>query len=220
MIFSGGYIRIPRSIESWYHLKDIETYYVYTNLLRKANFTEGVFLGHLEVKRGQLVTSRNHLSEEFGIPVQRIRTILNKLERTGDIEVTPYKRNFTIITILNYDDFEQPKEKEKPTFTPPTYEEAFEIIEIPQEAEKFMNHYASTGWILNNGRYPSSWEALAKKWRANAGITDYQVFAEACNRGCKHERWYREKYGEEHAKKHDGRLAMEAITNSGVFDMY
>ncbi|RNC62794.1 MAG: hypothetical protein AWM53_02013 [Candidatus Dichloromethanomonas elyunquensis] len=65
------------------------------------------------VKRGQLITSRNKIKEWFNydkeITDQKIRTTLNKL--TGEFLTIETTKNYTIITVLNYEVY-QKKDKE------------------------------------------------------------------------------------------------------------
>ncbi|MBQ9674246.1 MAG: hypothetical protein IJV39_06430 [Ruminococcus sp.] len=66
----------------------------------RANATDFEF-ENIIVKRGQLVTSRTHLSNELGLTEHQIRTALNHLKMTGEIEVRTTSK-FSIITIKNY----------------------------------------------------------------------------------------------------------------------
>ena len=56
----------------------------------------------MEVKRGQVITSRKHLSEETGLSEQQIRTSLKKLQSTNEITIQSTNK-FTVITIEKYD---------------------------------------------------------------------------------------------------------------------
>ncbi|WP_218652901.1 hypothetical protein [Paenibacillus sp. 79R4] len=76
-----------------------------------ANHDDGVWYDkykdiEVEVKRGQLVVSRNKIAKEwFGgdkdVTDMKIRTCLDKLERLGFLTKSPTS-NYTLITVLNY----------------------------------------------------------------------------------------------------------------------
>lgn len=62
--------------------------------------------GHgIVVRRGQLVTSLNSLNEATGISLRSIRTCLERLKNTGEIEEKTTNK-FRIITICNYDSYQ------------------------------------------------------------------------------------------------------------------
>lgn len=57
------------------------------------------------IKRGQFVTSTQHLSEELGLSFAQIRRCLKKLQDSREIIVNATNR-FTLITIVNYSDYQ------------------------------------------------------------------------------------------------------------------
>ena len=96
----NGFIKIDKRILEWGWYEDANTFRLWLHLLIKANWKDQKFQ-NLLVKRGQLVTSHNSLSEELGLTKDQIRTSLKKLIATGEITKTvPGK--FTLINIENY----------------------------------------------------------------------------------------------------------------------
>lgn len=79
-----GFITLHRKIMKWEWYKDVPTKVLFLHLLLNANYEEKKWRG-LIIKRGQLVTSLNHLSEETGLTKQQVRTALCKLEATQEI---------------------------------------------------------------------------------------------------------------------------------------
>lgn len=75
--------------------------HLFLHLLLKANSEDKRWQG-MEVKRGQVITGRMRLIEETGISERKIRTCLERLKDTGEIEIQSSNR-FSVITICNYD---------------------------------------------------------------------------------------------------------------------
>lgn len=88
----------------WYH--DANTFRLFVHLLLTANYEPRVFEGRM-IERGQRAASIAGLSKETKISVRSIRTSLEHLKSTNEVttETTP---KFTIITIKNYDLYQQP----------------------------------------------------------------------------------------------------------------
>ncbi len=96
-----GFIKLHRSILDWRWYKDVNTCHLFTHLQLMANYTSGDFRTHT-LKRGQLITSLKHLSEQTGLTVQQVRTALNHLKSTNDITINSTSK-YTMITINNYE---------------------------------------------------------------------------------------------------------------------
>ena len=98
---NDSWISIHRKLLDWCWYKDINVKTLFLHLLLKANYKEKVWNG-IEVNRGQLITSIEHLSEETGLTVQQTRTALRKLLTTNEI-TSKTTNKFTVITIENYE---------------------------------------------------------------------------------------------------------------------
>jgi hypothetical protein len=107
---SNEWIKINRNFMEWKWYDDLNTKILFLHLLLKANTKDNDWNGK-KINRGQLVTSLSILSEETGLSVKQVRLSLNKLESTGE---TTSKRasNFRIITICNYDSYEEEENEE------------------------------------------------------------------------------------------------------------
>lgn len=104
MDMSKGWVKLPREIFDWQWYQEQNVKDVYLHLLLKANFKDKEWEG-ITVKRGQLITSREHLAEELKMGVQKVRTALKKLESTNDIIVEATNK-YTIVTVVNYDEMQ------------------------------------------------------------------------------------------------------------------
>lgn len=104
-----GWIRIHRKLieSTWFNKSEYVHLWLY--LLLKANHKDReVFIGNEKVlvKRGQVLTSRNKLSEVVHIQESKIYRILKCFENEQQIEQHKTKK-YTVITILNYDTYQQ-----------------------------------------------------------------------------------------------------------------
>lgn len=96
----SGWIKLHRSIKDWEWYSDVNAFRVFTHLLLSANHKDGKWRG-IEIKRGQFLTSLQHLSDETGLSVRSIRTTLKRLKSTGEVTSEATSR-FTLLTVCNY----------------------------------------------------------------------------------------------------------------------
>ena len=107
-----GFIKLHRQIIDWEWYRDANTKSVFIHLLLSACYDECRFMGKA-VTRGQYITSLNRLSRDLNITIRQVRTALNRLEKTGEIDIQTSNKS-TLITISNYDSYqieEKPKRK-------------------------------------------------------------------------------------------------------------
>lgn len=86
------------------------------HLLLKANWKDKKWRG-VNVKRGQLITSRTRLAEEIGLTERQLRTCLERMQETGEIACETTNR-YTIITICNYDIYQDKADAQRPAERP------------------------------------------------------------------------------------------------------
>jgi len=98
---SKGWISLYKKFTYWQWYKDINVKTVFIHLLLKASYEDTTW-NNIEVKRGQVITSRKHLAEETGLTEQQIRTSLKKLLSTQEITIQTTNK-YTVITIEKYD---------------------------------------------------------------------------------------------------------------------
>ena len=104
-----GFITLHRKIKKWEWYTDLPTFKLFIHLLLSANHEDRKWRGQL-IKRGQLLTSLNHLSTDTGLSRQQVRTALEKLKATHEITQTSTHKS-TLITIEKYSDYQDKKEK-------------------------------------------------------------------------------------------------------------
>jgi hypothetical protein len=101
---SRGRFTLDRRIFDWEWWGDDNTTITFLTLVGHANYKDTKFRG-VVVKRGQYVGSLETLSLQTKRSVQKIRTSLKKLKKTGEIVVKSTNKG-TIITIVNYDKYQ------------------------------------------------------------------------------------------------------------------
>ena len=105
MTEKSTFIKLNRKILKWRWYQDANTFRLFIHLLLKANITDREF-ENVTVKRGQLITSQKHLSQQLDISTQAIRTAINHLKLTGEITVETTSK-YSIITIINYNEYQK-----------------------------------------------------------------------------------------------------------------
>lgn len=95
-----GWIKLHRKFLDWEFYDDINTKVLFLHLLLNANYEDKKWQGIL-IKRGQLVTSREHLAKQVGLSIQQVRTSLDKLENNQQI-TRKTTNKYTLITIEKY----------------------------------------------------------------------------------------------------------------------
>jgi biotin operon repressor len=109
----GGWFKVYDKILDWEWFDDSHMVHLFIFLLAKANRQNSRWHG-IELRRGQLITSRAKISKATGISEQTVRTCLQRLEETGEIEITATKQ-FTLITICKYGIYQAKPTNGKPT---------------------------------------------------------------------------------------------------------
>ena len=111
-----GWIKLHRSILEWEWWDDRNARDLFIYCLLKANHEDVKWHGQI-IERGTFITSRDELAKKTGLTIQQTRTALEKLISTS--EITKQTTNkITIITICNYDKYQELQPIEQPTEQP------------------------------------------------------------------------------------------------------
>lgn len=123
-IDNTGWVKLHRRIIKWEWYTDLPVKVLFIHLLLSANHEDRRWKGE-EVKRGELITSTEHLANETGLSVQQVKTAMAKLIKSG--EITKRATNsYTLINVVNYtvyqsfDDYLQPTDNQRATNGQPT----------------------------------------------------------------------------------------------------
>lgn len=106
----NGFVKLHRKLIAWGWYQDYVVKDVFLHLLLTANFKDSQWMG-VTLKKGQLVTSYKHLSEDLAFSVRQVRTAIDKLKSTGEI-TTEATNRFTLITVVNWKEYQLFKENE------------------------------------------------------------------------------------------------------------
>ena len=109
----SGFVKIHRKLVRWGWYQDNVVKGVFLHLLLTANFKDTPWMGRI-IKKGQVVTSYKHLSDDLGFGVRQVRTAIDKLKSTGEVTCEPTNR-YTVITVVNWEDYQvyEPRETSK-----------------------------------------------------------------------------------------------------------
>lgn len=111
----ASYIKLHRKLLNWGWFNKPEILSVFIYCLIRANYEDGEYQGH-KLLRGQFITSPDKIAQATGLTYQCVRTVLNKLILTNEINKQTTNK-YTIITICNYDSYqgsETETNKQKP----------------------------------------------------------------------------------------------------------
>ena len=95
-----GWITLHRKLLEWEWYDDIPTCRLFIHLLLRANYKPCKWHGQT-LNEGELITSIGSLSEETGLTERQVRTALDKLKNTGEIDKQTTNR-FTLVKVRNY----------------------------------------------------------------------------------------------------------------------
>lgn len=111
-----GWIKLQRAFLDWEWFDDAIMVKLFVYLLLKANFEPRKWHG-IEIGRGEIITGRHQLATETRLTEQQIRTVLKKLENTGEITIKSTNK-YSIITICNYVKYQGCETDNQPTNQP------------------------------------------------------------------------------------------------------
>lgn len=99
-----GFVSFHRKMLEWEWYTDVNVRALFTHLVMMANWKSKKWRG-INIKRGQFITSHNHLAKQTGLSPQQVRTSINKLKLTGELTYKSTNK-YSVITINNYDAYQ------------------------------------------------------------------------------------------------------------------
>ena len=101
---NNTWIKLPRNFQSWRWYKESNMVHLYLYLVMNANLlSENYF--DINIKRGEIMISLSRLSTDTNLSIKTLRTCLDRLKRTHEIEYRNLNHG-RIIIIVNYDMFQ------------------------------------------------------------------------------------------------------------------
>ncbi len=113
---TNGWVKLHRSLLEWEWWDDLNTRVFFIYCLLRANPSDKQWRG-IPIKRGSFLTSRQKMSAESKLTERELRTAIQHLEKTGELTCETTKE-YTIITICNYDKYQVREEIKRPTERP------------------------------------------------------------------------------------------------------
>jgi len=98
------WVKSYRKFREWEWYKTPGMFHLFHHLIYGANHKDNKWQG-MEIKRGQIVTGRDKLSQQTGLSPRQIRTCLHRLQESQELTIKTTNR-FSIITICNYDKYQ------------------------------------------------------------------------------------------------------------------
>lgn len=99
-----GWIKLYRKFCEWEWFNISEMVHLFIYLLLNANMEKGKWRG-IDIKRGQILTGLHILNKKTGISIRTLRTCLDRLEKTKEIDRQTTNK-YSIITICNYESYQ------------------------------------------------------------------------------------------------------------------
>jgi len=175
---SGSFIKLHRKIEEWDWYQDGNTFRVFMHLLIRANYIDKTWRGIL-IKRGQLITSVDSLSEQLGLTTQNIRTALKHLGLTKELTIET-TAHYSLITLSNYDKYQGTNKPANKQVTN-SQQTPNKRLTTTKERKEVKERKETT---TKNGLFLEFWESYPKKVGKGAAekvwlrITDKQSVIE------------------------------------------
>jgi hypothetical protein len=181
----SGWIKLHRSLKDWEWYDDHNATRLLLHLLVSVNYEDKQWKGQT-VKAGSMITSWESLAKEVGLSVKQIRLAMSKLESSK--EVVRFTTNkWQAVTLVKWDklqgcnseqgsqrDSQRATTKEykeiKKVFSTPTVQEVMEYCKERNnlvDANKFVNFYASKGWMVGKNKM-KDWKAAVRTWEDDA----------------------------------------------------
>jgi hypothetical protein len=133
-----GYVRLWRKTSESRSASRGLVYFGAMSWFLTKTIHQSAWIAGQQINRGQVAVTRSQLCYEWKVSEQTVRTILKNLESDGFLTIKPTNR-LTIVTICNYDTYQQCQPAEQPTNQPA----------INQQSTNSLNIYNN---IYNNNK--------------------------------------------------------------------
>lgn len=115
-MYNSGWVKIFRKFEDWGWFTVPNTAHLFIYCLLKANVEDKMWHGQL-IARGSFVTSRASLSVATGLTEQEVRTAVEHLTSTGEIQCISTNL-YTLVKVCNYDYYQNNESVDQPAEQP------------------------------------------------------------------------------------------------------
>ncbi len=162
-----GYIILARRLlesRSW-KICNAEQRSMMIYTLLRANYKDNTWWDGskaISIPRGSFVAGRNNFAEETKTSEQRVRTFWDKMKNIGFLTIKPTSKN-SIITICNYERYQNKKNYKQPTHQPDSNQRAT------------TNNKSNKGKYIYTPQFTSFWEVYPKKKEKEVAFTCWQT---------------------------------------------
>jgi hypothetical protein len=102
----GNWLKLHRKMLEWEWYDHTNTKVVFIHCLLKANFEKKRWRG-IEINAGEFITSLETMASETGLTIKQVRTALDNLEMTKDIDRARSEKGlYTMISIVSWDKYQ------------------------------------------------------------------------------------------------------------------
>ena len=141
-----GFIKLHRSILKWEWFQERNTRDVFIYLLLMANWEDKTW-HNIFIPAGSLLTSRRSLCDALNMSDRNVRTALEHLQITGEIEIKPTNK-YSIISIANWELYqisESEATNKRPTKRPTNDQQndqqndqlkALQLVDLSEDADQ------------------------------------------------------------------------------------
>lgn len=116
------WVKLYEKFTEWEWFGNSQMVHVFIYLFLRANTATETYQG-IEMRRGQLVTTFAKIAADTHLSPRNVRTCLKNLLTTGEIRQESIQKKYTVITVCNYERYQQPS---APAPQPPQQEPAKE----------------------------------------------------------------------------------------------
>jgi hypothetical protein len=161
----AGWIKLHRAIfnNKYYRAQPFDKAHAWIDLLLLANHSEGYFEARgvpVNIKRGQVAWSMLSLSKRWKWSEWKVSAFLDALEAEGQITQEKSRFSVTLITILNYEEYQgEDAPEEKPSEDKPSRKRK------PKSDEPSLNISFEDFWNLYDKKVGNC-EKISAKWKA------------------------------------------------------
>ena len=148
----SGYFLLHKKITKWEWFNDPKSVSLWIYILANTNYTDSVYRGHT-IKRGQAAIGRKRAALETGLSEQEIRTRIKRFETNKQI-TTKSTTNFSIVTVLNYEEYQNFNGLKKPQKYSETNKQITTSKEVKKERIKKEVDQNETNFDLFWAEYP------------------------------------------------------------------
>lgn len=121
---NNGWIRLSRRLLEWQWHDEPNMVALWVHLLLRANYEPTKYHG-MTIEAGQLVTTVKELCSNTGLSAMQVRCSLGRMTADGAIHITAKRRSHTIISIVNFAQYQLRNVTKSQPYTTPSKTDSY-----------------------------------------------------------------------------------------------